>query len=159
MGKIYTRFQTKTAQSPYPLGRHIFGSCKNFLALFLQLSFPHKIVSPTLTSDQLARLNSVSHRKKPQKKVADSKISGYVWTSQFCANVITLYSLPQTSFGVRLSRIQCVTNEPQRTSAGRLNFIVLYPYTKCSCKKTSNKLHQGVLTKIIFWVISSHAQH
>ena len=27
---------------------------------------------------------------------------------------------PQTSFGVRLSRIQCVTNEPQRTSAGRL---------------------------------------
>ena len=31
-----------------------------------------------------------------------------------------LYSLasPQTSFGVRLSRIECVTNEPQRTSAG-----------------------------------------
>ena len=29
---------------------------------------------------------------------------------------------PQTSFGVRLSRIrnECVTNEPQRTSAGRL---------------------------------------
>ena len=27
---------------------------------------------------------------------------------------------PQTSFEVRLSRIQCVTNEPQRTSAGRL---------------------------------------
>ena len=73
-----------------------------------------------------------------------------MWTSQFCAKVITLYSLPQTSFGVRLSRIQCVTNEPQRTCAGRLNFIVLYPYTKCSCKKTSNKLHQGVLTKIIF---------
>ena len=73
-----------------------------------------------------------------------------MWTSQFCAKVITLNSLPQTSFGVRLSRIECVTNEPQRTSAGSLNFIVLYPYTKCSCKKTSNKLHQGVLTKIIF---------
>ena len=27
---------------------------------------------------------------------------------------------PQTSFEVRLLRIQCVTNEPQRTSAGRL---------------------------------------
>ena len=22
-GKVYTRFQTKTAQKPYPLGRHI----------------------------------------------------------------------------------------------------------------------------------------
>ena len=27
---------------------------------------------------------------------------------------------PQTSFGVRVSRIECVPNEPQRTSAGRL---------------------------------------
>ena len=35
---------------------------------------------------------------------------------------------PQTSFGVRLSRIhrnECVTNEPQRTSAGRLLFLLL----------------------------------
>ena len=33
---------------------------------------------------------------------------------------------PQTSFGVRLSRIhECVTNEPQRTSAGRLVRAVL----------------------------------
>ena len=23
MGKVYTRFQTKTAQKPYPMGRHI----------------------------------------------------------------------------------------------------------------------------------------
>ena len=28
---------------------------------------------------------------------------------------------PQTSFGVRLGRNECVTNEPQRTSAGRLH--------------------------------------
>ena len=35
---------------------------------------------------------------------------------------------PQTTFGVRLSRIhrnECVTNEPQRTSAGRLLFLLL----------------------------------
>ena len=40
---------------------------------------------------------------------------------------------PQTSFGVRLSRIhfswgrnKCVTNEPQRTSAGRLYFMFIF---------------------------------
>ena len=34
---------------------------------------------------------------------------------------VTKVASPQTSFGVRLSRIHlCVTNEPQRTSAGRL---------------------------------------
>ena len=25
MGKVYTRFQTKTAQNPHPMGRHILG--------------------------------------------------------------------------------------------------------------------------------------
>ena len=27
MGKVYTRFQTKTAQKPYPMGRHIPTVC------------------------------------------------------------------------------------------------------------------------------------
>ena len=34
--------------------------------------------------------------------------------------VCAALAFPQRSFGVRLSRIECVTNEPQRTSAGRL---------------------------------------
>ena len=41
----------------------------------------------------------------------------------FLCQLAVAIASPQTSFGVRLSRIQrneCVTNEPQRTSAGRL---------------------------------------
>ena len=46
-----------------------------------------------------------------------------------------LVASPQTSFGVRLSRIQkneCVTNEPQRTSAGRLVNWNIIELKKCS---------------------------
>ena len=42
------------------------------------------------------------------------------WLYPILEYAVPFLASPQTSFGVRLSRIQCVTNEPQRTSAGRL---------------------------------------
>ena len=41
---------------------------------------------------------------------------------------------PQTSFGVRLSRIHFSQNEPQRTSAGRLNAFILTPFIVNGCQ-------------------------
>ena len=71
---------------------------------------------------------------------------------------------PQTSFGIRLSRIhfslwgrnECVTNEPQRTSAGRLIFSVFWikKILKSKKKKTVTiqvlKINQG--TKFEIWL-------
>ena len=66
---------------------------------------------------------------------------------------------PQTSFGVRSrGRNECVTNEPQRTSAGRLDWLLLLMERVslwCSrfrdsfgCRRHLSDLVSGVLTQI-----------
>ena len=66
-------------------------------------------------------------------------ISPYiVGTTEISETLGFFLASPQTSFGVRLSRIhfsptwgrnECVTNEPQRTSAGRLGSFSIHLHT------------------------------
>ena len=52
--------------------------------------------------------------------------------SLLCSNTQAQLASPQTSFGVLFSRIhEWVTNEPQRTSAGRLEHSSLYKFSAC----------------------------
>ena len=63
-----------------------------------------------------------------------------------------LLASPQTSVGVRLRRNECETNEPQRTSAGRLPF--------CRMKTLRDSTTQRVaklLIKVLFYFKPSRA--
>ena len=63
---------------------------------------------------------------KPNRRLCSMRAEAHPWDTRVGERCTpwragSQVASPQTSFGVRLSRIhECVTNEPQRTSAGRL---------------------------------------